>query len=309
MKQLIVAIFTALSVLLWMQGGFAQDASSVVAAQRAELKAAWQAAFKAATAGPRDIPLINQATLKLPAGRVFVPKAEGARVTRALGSVELGDDFIGLIVSTEATADWLVAVKYFKEGYIKDDDARHLNADELLSSLRKQMEEIYKDSARRGFAETEVIGWVEPPAYDSSTHRLVWSLLVKGRGEPDSADKGVAYNTYALGREGYFSLLLVSNASRIDNNKVHAHELLAALNYNNGKRYEDFNASTDKVAAYGVVALVSGAALAKKLGLFAMLGVFFAKFGKLIVAGVAVVAAVATKLFRRKPSDGLVGEA
>ena len=40
---------------------------------------------------------------------------------------------------------------------------------------------------------------------------------------------------------------------------------VAALNFNEGKRYADFNASTDKVAEYGLAALVAGVA-AKKLG-------------------------------------------
>jgi len=309
MKQLIVAICTALSALLWMQGGFAQDASSVASAQRAEMKAAWEAAFKAGTVGPRDITLINQATLKLPAGRVFVPKAEGARVLRAMGNAEQGASFLGLIVNPERSEGWLVVVKYFKEGYIKDDDAKHWDANELLSNIKKSVEEDNKDRARRGFTEMEVLGWVEAPAYDSATHRLVWSLLGKGKGEPDSVEKGVNYNTYALGRDGYFSLNMLTDSSRIDNNKARAHELLAALTYNDGKRYEDFDAGTDKVAAYGLAALIGGAAIAKKFGLFAMLGVVLAKFAKLFAVAGAVALGGLAKLFRRKPSGGPVGDA
>ena len=47
------------------------------------------------------------------------------------------------------------------------------------------------------------------------------------------------------------------------------HELLADLDYNSGKRYEDFNASTDHIAEYGLAALIGGIA-AKKLGLNAV---------------------------------------
>jgi hypothetical protein len=46
-----------------------------------------------------------------------------------------------------------------------------------------------------------------------------------------------------------------------------AHGLLGDLGYNADKRYEDFSASTDRIAEYGLMALVSGVA-AKKLGLF-----------------------------------------
>ncbi|MCL2716241.1 MAG: DUF2167 domain-containing protein [Alphaproteobacteria bacterium] len=304
MKQFIAAICVALSVLLWMPPGFAEGPSSVEAAQRAELEAAWKAASKTGIVGPSNITLLNQATLKLPAGRVFVPKAEGARVLRAMGNVVHDQSFVGLIVSTEENVNWLVTVKYIKEGYIKDDDARHWNADDLLSSIKDGVEESNKDRVRRGFAEMQVIGWVESPAYDSRTHRLVWSLLGKEKGEPDSADKNINYNTYALGREGYFSLNLVTTSSRIANDKAEAHQLLAALFYNDGKRYDDFNVATDQVAAYGLVALVGGAAVAKKLGLFALVGAFLAKFAKLLFVGAAVAAGGVAKLFGRKPRDG-----
>jgi uncharacterized membrane-anchored protein len=67
--------------------------------------------------------------------------------------------------------------------------------------------------------------------------------------------------------------------------KRDAMELLAALQFNEGRKYADFNSSTDKVAAYGLAALVAGAA-AKKLGFFAIALAFLAKFAKvLIVAG------------------------
>ena len=60
-------------------------------------------------------------------------------------------------------------------------------------------------------------------------HRLVWSLLAKDKDAPDSAEKGINYNTYALGRDGYFSLNLLSGSQRIAAEKAVAHELLAAL--------------------------------------------------------------------------------
>ena len=61
--------------------------------------------------------------------------------------------------------------------------------------------------------------------------------------------KGINYNTYALGRDGYFSLNLLTTSTRVNTDKGAAHELLAALNYNSGKAYEDFNSATDNIAA------------------------------------------------------------
>ena len=142
-------------------------------------------------------------------------------------------------------------------------------------------------------------GWIERPAYDAATHRLVWSVLARNKGAPPGGNDSVNYNTYALGREGYYQLNLITGSNRIEADKRHAKALLAALAYEPGKRYEDFNPSTDRVAEYGLAALIAGAA-AKKLGLLAALGVFFLKFAKIIAVAVAGLGVLASKLFRRK---------
>jgi uncharacterized membrane-anchored protein len=271
-------------------------------ARRIELNAAWQGGEKAGTKGPAEITLIDQAVLKLPTDYFFIPKSEGTRILRALGNTVSEKNFVGLIVGTKQADQWIVVSQYIKEGYIKDDDAKDWNADELLQSLKDGTEQANKDRVARGFDELAVLGWVERPAYDPATRRLVWSLLAKTKGEPDSAEKSVNYNTYALGRDGYFSLNLLTSSSRVGADKSVARGLLAALNYNTGKGYEDFNASTDHIAEYGIAALIGGV-VAKKLGLLALIGVFALKFAKVI--GIAVVAfgAGIWNFFRRKPKN------
>jgi len=279
---------------------FAQSAPPSEAARKAELAAALQAAGKAGTAGPRDVALIDQATLKLPAGDFFIPRDEGARVLRALGNLVNDQTLVGVVIGVHQNDQWLVVIRYIKEGYIKDDDAKNWNADELLKNLSDGVEEANKDRVARGFPEMQIVGWVEPPGYDAATHRLVWSLLGKNKGEPDDAPKSVNYNTYALGRDGYFSLNLLSASDRIAAEKAVAKELLADLTYNAGKRYDDFSATTDRIAAYGLAALVGGLA-GKKRGRVALLVGLVLKFAKLILVGAALVGAAVMKFFRRKP--------
>lgn len=299
-RKLIVALSVLMPALFGSLPAFAQAAPPSEAARRAELTAAWEAASKAGSAGPTDIALIDQAALKLPANYFFVPKAEGTRVLRALGNLVNDATFIGLVVGTQQNDQWIVVVRHIKEGYIKDDEAKDWNADDLLKNIKEGVDESNKDRLARGFPEMEVIGWVERPAYDAKTHRLVWSMLAKDKGQPDNTEKNINYNTYALGRDGYFSLNLLSGSERIASDKSVAHKLLAELSYNPGKRYEDFNATTDRIAEYGIMALVGGVA-AKKLGLFALLAALAVKFGKVILLGAAVVGAGLVKFFRRKP--------
>ena len=80
-------------------------------------------------------------------------------------------------------------------------------------------------------------------------------IAKKNAGE---APLGVNYNTYALGREGYFSLDLLTDADQLNADKAHSLLLLGALEYDKGKAYEDFDASSDRIAAYGITALIAG---------------------------------------------------
>jgi uncharacterized membrane-anchored protein len=293
------ALLAVLALAVPTSPTLAQGAAPSEQARHDEEQAAWRAGVQAGTRGPADVTLIDQAVLKLPDGYFFIPKAEGARILRALGNTVSEQTFIGVMMGTTPGNEWIVATRYIKDGYIKDDDAKNWDADELLQSLKDGTDEANKDRAARGFAELEVLGWVEKPAYDAATHRLVWSLLSKHKGEPDTAVKGINYNTYALGRDGYFSLNLLTNSESVGADKGAAHTLLAALAYNPGKRYEDFDASTDHIAEYGLAALVAGVA-AKKLGLFAIILAFAAKFAKLIALGALAVGGGIWNFFRRR---------
>jgi uncharacterized membrane-anchored protein len=168
--------------------------------RRSELTAAWQAGERAGTKGPAEVTLIDQASLQLPADHFYIPKPEGTRIMRALGNTVGDNKFLGLIVGTKPSDQWIVVTQYIKDGYIKDDEAKDWNADRLLQSLKDGTEEANKDRAARGFAEVEVLGWVEKPSYEPVTHRLVWSALLRTKGEPDSTEKGINYNTYAKPR-------------------------------------------------------------------------------------------------------------
>jgi uncharacterized membrane-anchored protein len=121
------------------------------------------------------------------------------------------------------------------------------------------------------------------------------------KGPSADEDPGVNYNTYLLGREGYFSMNLVTGLKELPQHKPEGQAMLAALAFNDGKRYGDFDEKTDHVAEYGLAALVLGVG-AKKLGLLAMAGVFFAKFAKLFILGAVGLGAVAMKLLGRKKS-------
>ncbi len=266
-----------------------------------DVQAAYRAAQQAMVRGAADVVLLDQATLKLPSGYLFIPKEQAARLLAAMGN-RPGNDVLGMVLQERDDSHGFIVVRFIKSGYIKDDDAKKWNADELLSGIKEGTEEDNAERRKRGMREIEVVGWVQAPAYDPAAPRLVWSLSSKDKGASDSAERGVNYNTYALGREGYFSMNLVTGLNSIEAEKPSAHAMLAALEYKDGKRYTDFNAGTDHVAEYGLAALIGGIA-AKKLGLFAVFAAFFVKFAKVILIGGIAVLGALVKIFRGKKGD------
>ena len=79
-------------------------------------------------------------------------------------------------------------------------------------------------------------------------------------------------------------------------------KILAAIDFNPGHRYADFNPKSDKIAEYGLAALAAGtaAAAAVKLGFFKALWVAVLAAKKFIIISVIAIAASVRKLFKRK---------
>ncbi|APV52337.1 hypothetical protein BWI17_07075 [Betaproteobacteria bacterium GR16-43] len=280
----------------------AAQAQQPTDAAKAEMKAAQDAARAAMQEGPKDVKLGAQATLHLPKGYVFIPAAEATRMLKAMGN-RPGNDTLGMIFPSDADAgQWMAVTRFISSGYIKDDDAKDWKADEMLDQIKEGTEASNAERRAKGFPEMQIVGWVEKPAYDAATHRLVWALESKDKNPTPDSERGVNYNTYLLGREGYISLNFVTDMGSIAKEKPIAKELLAALEFEGGKKYADFNASTDHIAEYGLAALVGGVA-AKKLGLFALIAAFAVKFAKVIALGAFALGAAFLKFFKGKKEE------
>ncbi|AXF04860.1 DUF2167 domain-containing protein [Paraburkholderia hospita] len=293
----VVRMMVALAILIIAPVGHAQTEAT-----KAEYKAAAEEANKSLVHGPTRIDIRDQATLTLPAGDSFIPAAAAGRYLRAMGNTVDDNALVGLVIPSAPDGDWFAVVQFEKGGYVRDDDARDWKASDLLKSMQDATDQGNASRKERGIPEIEVTGWAEPPSYDAITHRLVWSSIVRTKGDTAGGNTAVNYRTLALGREGHLSLTMVTNLSALAKDKPVANSLLADIDYVDGKRYADFNSSTDHIAEYGLAALIVGVG-AKKLGLLALAGVFIAKFFKIgLVAFVAFGAAIRRFLKRQRGS-------
>jgi len=256
-------------------------------------KKALAAAVQAATLGPAEIRLLDQATLKLPNHYMYIPTREGKDLMRALGN-SMSAKFVGLVMPTNQDDLWIISIEYTKSGYIKDNDAKNWNSDQLLQGLKEGVVENNKERNASGFPTLDIIGWIQSPSYITATHQLIWSI----HGKNSNGRDFVNYNTYALGREGYFEFDLLTDLVSVEKNKQDSNKILSALNYDIGKRYHDYKKGGDRVAAYGLAALVTGI-VAKKLGLLALIGVFLIKIWKILIIACLAFLGGIKKFFKR----------
>ena len=266
----------------------------------AEQRQVWDDVAQVARKGPVDVPLLDEAVLHVPEGEVFVPQPQADRLLNMFGNPGSNPEMPGLILPRDPKANWFMPVRFHKAGYIKDDDAKSWDADEMLKSFKDGTEEQNKEREKEGVPGMEIVGWSEPPRYDAAKQRLVWAMTSREVGAKPDEPLNVNYNTYALGRDGYFSMNMVTTLAELKDLKPVAEQQLAALDYNAGKHYADFDAKTDHVAEYGLAALVVGVA-AHKLGFIALALAFLAKFAKLIFIGAVVAGGGAMRFFKRTP--------
>jgi uncharacterized membrane-anchored protein len=226
------------------------------------------------TAGPKKIDLGHELDLDLPAGMLFLDHKEGKQLMEENGNI-IGDSFLGLVL--QEGSSWIITVNYWEEGYVKDDDAADFKADEILDGIREGNEAANEVRKERGFKPMQIDGWTESPRYERAPHHLVWGIKVH---DPD----GVSINFYTriLGRRGYVAVNLIDDPARIETSKKEALAVLKSTTFRAGSRYEDFNSKSDKVAEYGLAALVAGGAGAAALK-FAKVGLL-AKFGGKLLA-------------------------
>ena len=133
--------------------------------------------------------------------------------------------------------------------------------------------------------------WAEAPRDDSAEKKLYWAKRIQFS---QTEGETLNYDVRVLGREGVLILTAVADPVQLSEVSNGCKELLAGTAFVEGKRYEDYDPSTDRLAAYGIGGLIAGKVLGK-VGLFAKL----AKFGKFIVVGV-----VAGFVFLKKKLSG-----
>jgi uncharacterized membrane-anchored protein len=242
----------------------------------------------------------NIATLQLPPAFRYLPPADAARVLAVWGNPPDAAT-LGMIVpastSVRGEGGWAVVVTYDKDGHVKDDDADKIDYDDLLKEMQSSIADGNAERKKQGYEGLVLKGWAERPSYDKASHKMYWAKQIHF---DDSPQDTLNYNVRVLGREGVLVLNAVADAGQIGQVKQDMRIVTGFTEFTPGNRYTDFDSKTDKVAEYGLAALVAGG-VAAKLGLFGKLFALLLAFKKIIFVAVAALGATFFKRFKDKP--------
>ena len=239
------------------------------------------------------------ATLELPAEFRYLDPRETDLVIRAWGNPP-NNETLGMIVPAGANVfqaeSWAVVITYDEDGFVKDDDAATVNYDDLLGKMQRALRGENEERRRRGYPEIELVGWAEPPRYDSAAHKLYWAKDLRFGTE---AVHTLNYNIRVLGRRGVLVLNAVASMDQLAAVRRDMTKVIAFVDFAEGNRYADFVPGTDKVAEYGIAALIVGS-IAAKAGFFKLLLAGILALKKLIVVALVAIAAFFRRLFGKK---------
>ena len=229
--------------------------------------------------GPSVGHLGTTATVKVPEGYAFLGP-DGARELNRL--TENPDPGFDEYVLARDDLSWIAYFSYDEIGYVKDDE--ELDSEELLTSATDGTEASNEERAENGWPALHVTGWAFEPQYDSNLNSLEWAFRLRSEG---SQYDTINYNTRLLGRSGVMNVLVVTGADELQTAVADFKSTLPGYAFSPGQKYAEFREG-DRVAEYGLAALVTGGAVAvaSKKGLFAAIGIFLLKAWKLVMAAV-----------------------
>lgn len=231
--------------------------------------------------GGVTVPVGELSSLNLDESLQYLDQANTPIIQQYIGNTVYGTE-IGSVFPTSEEESWYVLFDYEESGYISDKEKSKIDAKELLKSYQQGTEE-----GNEGLPEEEhlfVKGWHTEPFYDEADSTLKWALLA----EDFYGNSIINYNVRILTREGYVSVLLVTDESTLDHDiEILNTMILPEYTINEGFRYEDHDPSTDKIAEYGLTGLILGGAglvAAKKAGLLIAAGLLLKKFWFILFA-------------------------
>ncbi|NIG53097.1 DUF2167 domain-containing protein [Chitinophaga sp. Cy-1792] len=247
----------------------------------------------------------GDAQLNVPAGFKFLGKEQSQFIIEKIygNPPQIAAEALGMIFPEKSDIltenSYVFIVKYEDVGFIKDDDAEHMNYDDLKKQIIEDEVKTNEERKKNGYRTIHLIDWAQKPFYDKEHKVLHWAKELQV-GEQPSDNNTLNYEVRILGKKGILSLDAVCSMSELPLVKADIDKVLKMATFTEGNAYADFDPKVDKVAAWTIGGLIAGKVLAK-VGFFAVILKYLAVIWKfLVVAAMAVIGFIRKKILGKK---------
>lgn len=230
--------------------------------------------------GPRIEHILGIATIGTRRDEGFLGESDTEEFLKLSGNIPYKNE--NILASWSKGKNWWTVFIFDPSGYVKDNE--RIDPDELLSQIRAADESANERRVGLGLKRLYTIGWYTPPHYDRATNRLEWGIRIQEEG----GEENLNYNIRVLGRRGVMHVSLVSDAQSLDSDLRDLKTDLSSFSFDNTEKYAEYRQG-DKVAEYGLAALVAGgaAAVAAKKGFFGVMAGLLTAAWKVVAASLA----------------------
>jgi uncharacterized membrane-anchored protein len=243
------------------------------------------------------------ATLTLPPQLRYLDPQQTQFVLEEMWGNPPDADVLGMIfpadIGPEEDASWGVVISYNSDGHVDDADAASIDYDDLLRTMQAGTSQANAERKAQGYETVELVGWAEPPRYDAATKKLYWAKNLRFEEQDENT---LNYSVRVLGRHGYLELNAVASMGQLPVINENMPQVISAVEFKEGSRYADFNPATDRMAEYGIAALIAGG-VAAKTGLLKGLFVALLAAKKFVVIAVVAIFAFLAKLLGMRKKE------
>lgn len=205
--------------------------------------------------GPMTAPIGRDlAEVEITDRYIYLDSAETQRFLE-MNQNPVGGEELATLASISDDESWFMIFEFSEAGYVPDDEKDELDAEALLESIREGNAAGNVERQKRGWSTMEIVGWNEEPHYDDNTNNLSWAIIVESEGV-----QSINRMVKVLGRRGVMTVTLVSSSEELDYAVAEAGGIMNDYRFRPGSTYAEYLPGTDKLADYGLAALVVGGA-------------------------------------------------
>jgi uncharacterized membrane-anchored protein len=134
-------------------------------------------------------------------------------------------------------APYVIGVWYADTGHVTDHKTAQMDYPAALARIKRDVIARNVKLRQQGYDVATVVGWAEPPHYDTRTHTLYWPRELAFEGQ---ATHALGYRVRVFGRDTALDLDAISRMPHLDDVRRSMAAVLAGTRFSSGRTYADY---------------------------------------------------------------------